>query len=83
MAGEADLGEIELDEEDDWEEYNYILPMKYMFDGAKTLSELAASLRDFADVMESYAVEHELSDPVDGSWVPIVRKDGGRITLND
>ena len=48
--------------------------LKYAFDGAATLDDLAASLRRYADGLIGRRAEGwQLEEPVDGGWAQLVR----------
>jgi hypothetical protein len=64
------------EEVDVWATYNRVLSTRNFFDGSTTLDELAEKVDDFAIIIRSLSEDHELSDAVDGGWIPIRRKDG-------
>jgi hypothetical protein len=66
------------DGDDEWdEENNDLIYLKYMFEGAASVGELSASLRQLADGLDRQAAEGwSMAGPVDGGHVHLVREVG-------
>ena len=60
----------------DWDEEQVdLLPMKYLFEGCRTLAELSVRLRDVADELDRRNAEGwSLAGPVDGGYAHLVRE---------
>jgi hypothetical protein len=79
MADQNDLDVLcEEDGDDEWdEENNDFVYLKYMFDGAASIAELSASLRQLADEFDRQAAEGwSMTDPVDSGHVHLTREAG-------
>ena len=66
-----DQSDDERDEHDDGSDTLYL---KYCFEGASTLAELASALRALAEDLERRAATGwRLGGPVDGGWAHVVQ----------
>ena len=65
-----------VDDEDDVdEETNDLLYLKYCFEGAASLSDLAAGMRSLADELDLRAADGwSLAGPIEGGHARLVRK---------
>lgn len=63
------------------DDYVYCLNTKVVHDGSTTMDELLDSIDNFRHLIATLSVDHELSDSVDGGWVPVKRKDGAKIDI--
>jgi hypothetical protein len=63
------------DSDDEFDENSDPLYLKYCFEGASSISELAAALRQLAGDLERRAVDGwRLHGSVDGGWAHLIRE---------